>query len=100
MKRIIFSLAALSAALSAPLPALAQDYPSKPITVINAFPPGGVADVVGRPLLAVMEKSLHQPLIMVNRPGAGGAVGFSVAAKAPPDGYTILLALSSVSIFP
>jgi len=82
------------------LSALAQEYPSRPITVINAFPPGGVADVTGRPLLAMMEKSLRQPLIMVNRPGAGGAIGFSAAAKAPPDGYTILLALSSISIFP
>ena len=82
------------------LSALAQDYPSRPITAINAFPPGGVADVTGRPLLAVMEKSLRQPLVMVNRPGAGGMVGFSAAAKAPADGYTILIGLSSISIFP
>jgi len=82
------------------LPALAQDYPSRPITVINAFPPGGVADVTGRPLLAMMEKSLRQPLVMVNRPGAGGAIGYAAGAKAAPDGYTILLALSSISIFP
>ena len=82
-------------------PAFAQDsYPSKPITVINAFPPGGVADVVGRPLIAVMEKSLKQPLVMLNKTGAGGAVGFATAAKAPPDGYTILVALSSISHFP
>src|SRR5437868_102768 len=80
--------------------ALAQDYPSHAITAINAFPPGGVADVVGRPLLAVMEKSLKQPLVMLNRTGAGGAVGFAAAAKAPPDGYTILIGLSSISHFP
>ena len=77
-----------------------QAFPSRPITVINAFPPGGVADVVGRPLLAVMEKSLKQPLVMINRPGAGGAVGFAAAAKAAPDGYTVLIGLSSISIFP
>src|SRR5258706_13290528 len=79
----------------------AQDaYPSKAITMINPFPPGGVVDVVGRPLAAVMEKSLKQPVVMVNRTGAGGAVGFAAAAKAPPDGYTILMGLSSISIFP
>ena len=79
----------------------AQDaYPFKPITMINPFPPGGVVDIVGRPLAALMEKNLRQPVVMVNRTGAGGAVGFAAAAKAPPDGYTILMGLSSISIFP
>jgi tripartite-type tricarboxylate transporter receptor subunit TctC len=81
--------------------ALAQDaYPSKPVTMIVPFPPGGVADIVGRPLAAAMEKSLKQPIVVVNRTGAGGAVGMAAVAKAPPDGYTILMALSSISIFP
>ena len=79
----------------------AQDsYPSKPITMVNPFPPGGVADVVGRPLAALMEKSLKQPVVMINRPGAGGAVGMASVAKGPSDGYTILMGLSSISIFP
>jgi len=80
--------------------ARAQDYPTKPITMIVAFPPGGVAELVGRPLAASMEKTLGQPVIILNRPGAGGAVGTTVAAKAAPDGYTILMTLSSISIFP
>src|SRR5919197_6705510 len=81
--------------------AAAEDkYPSKPITMIVPFPPGGVADIVGRPLAAEMEKSLRQPVVMVNKPGAGGAVGMAAVAKAPPDGYTILMGLSSISIFP
>jgi tripartite-type tricarboxylate transporter receptor subunit TctC len=80
--------------------AMAQDYPSRPVTAINAFPPGGVADVVGRPLIAMMERSLKQPVVMLNKTGAGGAVGFAAAAKAPPDGYTLLVALSSISHFP
>ena len=81
--------------------ALAQDsYPSKPITMIVPFPPGGVADIVGRPLAAQMEKTLKQPIVVVNRTGAGGAVGMASVAKAAPDGYTILMALSSISIFP
>jgi tripartite-type tricarboxylate transporter receptor subunit TctC len=78
----------------------AQDYPAKPITMIIPFPPGGVAEIVGRPLAASMEKTLKQPIVLVNRPGAGGAVGMGVAAKSAPDGYTILMGLSSISIFP
>jgi len=78
----------------------AQEYPGKPVSMIAPFPPGGVADIVGRPLAAAMEKTLKQPVLVVNRPGAGGAVGMGVAARAAPDGYTILIALSSISIFP
>src|SRR5574341_1788928 len=78
----------------------AQDYPTKPITMVAPFPPGGVADIVGRPLAATMEKSLKQPVVVVNRTGAGGAVGMTAVAKAAPDGYTILMALSSISVFP
>jgi tripartite-type tricarboxylate transporter receptor subunit TctC len=81
--------------------ALAQDvYPSKPITMIVPFPPGGVADIVGRPLAVQMEKTLKQPVVVINRTGAGGAVGMAAVAKAAPDGYTILMGLSSISIFP
>ena len=81
--------------------ALAQDpYPAKPITMVVPFPPGGVADIVGRPLASQMEKTLKQPVVVVNRTGAGGAVGMASVAKAAPDGYTILMGLSSISIFP
>jgi tripartite-type tricarboxylate transporter receptor subunit TctC len=75
-------------------------YPSKPITMIVPFPPGGVAEIVGRPLAAVMEKSLRQPVVLINRPGAGGSVGMASVAKAQGDGYTLLMGLSSISIFP
>jgi len=92
------TIAALLALLACT--AQAQDYPTKPVTMIVAFPPGGVAELVGRPLAASMEKTLGQPVIILNRPGAGGAVGTTVAAKAAPDGYTILMTLSSISIFP
>ncbi|HEX6319454.1 MAG TPA: tripartite tricarboxylate transporter substrate binding protein [Burkholderiales bacterium] len=83
------------------MPGMAQEgYPTKPVTMIVPFPPGGVADIVGRPLAASMEKTLKQPVVIVNRTGAGGAVGMAAAAKAAPDGYTILMGLSSISIFP
>jgi tripartite-type tricarboxylate transporter receptor subunit TctC len=81
--------------------AAAQEaYPSRPITMIVPFPPGGVADLTGRPIAAAMEKLLKQPVAPVNRSGAGGKVGYAAAANSKPDGYTVLIALSSVSIFP
>jgi tripartite-type tricarboxylate transporter receptor subunit TctC len=92
--------AILLACLFAAAAARAQQYPSKPITMIVPFPPGGVADIVGRPLAAQMEKSLKQPVVVTNRTGAGGAVGMAAVAKSAPDGYTILMGLSSISIFP
>lgn len=97
MTRILCGLA-LGAAVCAAL--AQQPYPSKPVTMIVPFPPGGVADIVGRPLAAQMEKALKQPVVVTNRTGAGGAVGMAAAAKSAPDGYTILMALSSISIFP
>jgi tripartite-type tricarboxylate transporter receptor subunit TctC len=68
--------------------------------MIVAFPPGGVADITARPTAAAMEKVLKQPVAVVNRPGAAGAVGNSAVANAKPDGYTILMALSSISVIP
>ena len=78
----------------------AQEYPSKPITLIVPFPPGGVADLTGRPTAIAMEKLLKQPVIVVNRAGAAGAVGNAQVAKSTPDGYTLLMALSSISVIP
>jgi tripartite-type tricarboxylate transporter receptor subunit TctC len=94
------ALISLLAALAGGSAVAQESYPSKPITMIVPFPPGGVADIVGRPLATVMQKSLKHPVIVVNRTGAGGAVGMAAVAKAPPDGYTILMGLSSISIFP
>ncbi|MFY9314698.1 MAG: tripartite tricarboxylate transporter substrate binding protein [Burkholderiales bacterium] len=93
-------LAAFALALAVPALHAQVAYPTKPIGMIAPFPPGGVADIVGRPLAASMEKTLKQPVLVVNRSGAGGAVGTTAAAKSAPDGYTILMSLSSISIFP
>lgn len=82
-------------------PVMAQDtFPSRAITMVVPFPPGGVADITGRPTAAAMEKVLKQPVAITNRPGAGGAVGNAAVANAKPDGYTVLMALSSVSVIP
>jgi len=79
----------------------AQDaFPTRAITLIVPFPPGGVAEITGRPTAMAMEKILKQPLALVNRPGAGGAVGNAAVANARPDGYTLLMALSSISVIP
>ena len=73
-------------------PSFAQDaYPSRPITLINPFPPGGAADVVGRPFAAVLEPVIKQPVVIETKAGAAGAVGAQVAASAKPDGYTMLV---------
>jgi tripartite-type tricarboxylate transporter receptor subunit TctC len=90
----------LAIALAA-LPAAAQDaYPSRPISIVAPFPPGGVADLTARPVAAAMEKILKNPVGVVNKTGAAGAVGMQFVATSRPDGYTLLLALSSISIIP
>ena len=90
---------ALLAAAALPAPAQ-NEYPAKPVTVIVPFPPGGVADITARPVAEAMGRFLKQPVIVENKAGAGGGVGMAYVAKARPDGYTLLMALSSVSIIP
>jgi len=91
----------VAACLLAPSMVAAQDkFPSRAITMIVPFPPGGVADTTGRPTAATMERILKQPVAITNRPGAGGAVGNAAIANAKPDGYTIGMVLSSISVIP
>ena len=98
-RRVLAAAAALALAL--PLVAGAQEpYPSRPITLVAPFPPGGVADLTARPVAAAMEKVLKNPVAVVNKTGAAGAVGMQFVATSKPDGYTLLLALSSISIIP
>jgi tripartite-type tricarboxylate transporter receptor subunit TctC len=78
----------------------ADAYPAKVITMVVPFPPGGVADTVARPVAAAMEKQLKGSIIIENKGGAGGAIGMGQVARATPDGYTVLMALSSISIIP
>ena len=92
---------ALLCCFAMPPAVLAQDaFPSRAISMVVAFPPGGVADITGRPTAAAMEKILKQPVSVTNRPGAAGAVGNAAVANAKPDGYTVLMALSSISVIP
>jgi len=68
--------------------------------MVVPFPPGGVADIVARPVAEAMARDLGQPVVIENKPGAGGGIGMGLVAKAKPDGHTVLMALSSLSVIP
>lgn len=92
------SLAALSLM---PISASAQTYPVRPIRLIVGFPPGGINDLVARIVGQSVSESLGQPIVIENRPGAGGTIGANAVAKADPDGYTLLLAsVSNLAMAP
>jgi len=101
-RRHLLALALAGVAAGSTPHAIAQStaYPDKPITMIVPFPPGGVADTVARPVAEALGRELKQPVVVENRAGAGGALGIGVASRAPADGYTVLLSLSSISILP
>ena len=102
MQRRHALIAGLALAITGP--ALAQApaaaWPTHPITMVVPFPPGGLADLVARPVAEAMGRELGQTVVVENRAGAGGGIGMSVVAKAKPDGYTILMALSSLTVIP
>jgi tripartite-type tricarboxylate transporter receptor subunit TctC len=101
MKPLFATLACALALGAHSAAALAQAWPqARPITMIVPFPPGGVADTVARPVAEALSRELKQQLIVENRAGSGGATGIGAAARAAPDGYTVLLSLSSISILP
>ena len=86
-------------ALAVPLPALAQAYPTKPITIIAAYPAGGVADQMARVLAPALGKVLGQPVTVENRAGASGMIGANHVAKSAPDGHTLLMAAMAEIVF-
>ena len=88
------------ALLAAPLIALAQPYPSKPVRLIVPYPPGGGLDLFARPLAQKVTELIAQPVIVENKPGASGVVGAAYVAQQPPDGYTLLLAAASQYLQP
>ena len=89
-----------SAAALATQPVFAQEaFPTRPVTVINAFPPGGINDIATRPLATMMEPILKQPVIVETKAGAAGQVGAQVASAAKPDGYTILSHNNGISSY-
>ena len=99
-RRALLAAAGLAAAAPGAAPASAQEYPGRAVTLVVAFPPGGQADVVARPVAAGLERLWRQPVPVVNRPGAAGEIGNASVARATPDGHTLLMALSSLAILP
>ncbi len=91
---------ALAALAVTPIPALAQAYPTKAIRMILPFPPGGPTDILGRAIAQKVSDQVGQPVVVDSRPGAGGNLGLELAAKAAPDGYTIVLSSPLVAISP
>ena len=86
------------AALGAAMPSIAQDWPAKAVRVIVPFPPGGGTDTVARPLMAKLSQMTGQQFVIDNRGGAGGTIGAAAAARATPDGYTVLLSPVHVAV--
>lgn len=96
---VIGAATGLAATAAGGAAAAQEAYPVRPITIINAFPPGGSSDLVIRPYASVLEGIVKQPVVIDTKPGAAGAVGAQVAAAAKPDGYTLLVHLVSLSGF-
>lgn len=95
---LLGTLAVAAAALLAPLGAQAQAFPDKPLRLVVPFAAGGAADVVGRAIADQLQVELGKPVVVVNRDGAGTIVGVNYAAKAAPDGYTLLLSGDAATI--
>ncbi|HXV10509.1 MAG TPA: tripartite tricarboxylate transporter substrate binding protein [Burkholderiales bacterium] len=77
-----------------------ESFPTRPVTLVSPYPPGGAADLTARPLAPALEKVLKQPVIVVNRTGAGGAVGTQFVSQAPADGYTLVITVFSICTIP
>ena len=94
MRRIAYAASAtlLAALTLVGVPPTALAYPDRPIRLIVVFPPGGSSDSMARIVQSFVEKQLGQPLVIENRPGAGGAIGLEALKKTEPDGYTIAMA--------
>src|SRR3954462_2692497 len=95
MKQWTVLTAGFAALIGAMPLASAAEFPTKPITLVLGFAPGGPSDVMARILTKRMEELLKQPVVIENRAGAGGGIAANAVARAAPDGYTILLATGS-----
>jgi tripartite-type tricarboxylate transporter receptor subunit TctC len=101
MKRVVHFLALfLIVGISLAAPVGSADYPVKPVSLVAAFTPGGTADLHARAIAPTLEKILKQPVEVINKPGAGGALGSAYVAASKPDGYTLLMGLSYMSYMP
>ena len=100
MKKLLLVASALAGLLAASLPQAQDAYPSKPLRIIVPFAPGGGIDILGRTLGQKLSERWKQQVVIENRPGASGAIGFDLAAKAPADGYSILMSVNTMVMLP
>ena len=96
-RRVILAVLAL-ASIASPIAQAAEAYPSRPLRLIVPFAPGGAADILGRVVAEHLQRELGKPIVLVNREGAGTIIGVDAAAKATPDGYTLLLSGDAATI--
>src|SRR5580658_1526303 len=89
MKKPMLALAAALCLLANARPAPAQEWPQQPIHMVVAFGPGGGGDIIGRILADALQERLGKPVVVENKPGAGGIIGNELVAHATPDGYTL-----------
>jgi hypothetical protein len=97
---VVLATVATIVAVGASRPLAADDYPNRPITLIVPYPPGGGNDVIARLVAAKLGQNLGQPIVIENRGGAGSTIGTRDVARSAPDGYTLLIATSSLAINP
>ena len=95
---LLLTLAATGSMLLAP-GAWAQDYPSKPITIVCPFPAGGVVDIISRLVAEKMGANMKATFVVEDKPGAGGTIGATLVARAAPDGYTLLMGGWATDVF-
>src|SRR5215831_3266319 len=99
-RRAALPIIALSVAAMMAAPARAEDFPSRPIMLVVPYPPGGGNDVIARIIAGKMSAALGREIVVENRGGAGGTIATRQVARAAPDGYTLLVATSSLAINP
>jgi tripartite-type tricarboxylate transporter receptor subunit TctC len=99
MGRMLLTVVLVLLALAGEV-AAQEPYPTHPVTIVAPYPPGGAADLTARPFAPALERALKQPVVVVNKVGAGGAVGTQYVSLAKPDGYTLLLTVFSISTIP
>src|SRR6185437_8709936 len=101
MRRILFTLNLLAiSSMTLVGPAFGQNYPNRPVRIVVPYPPGGGTDILARTLAQKLTELLGQPVVVDNRAGANGIIGTDQAAKAKPDGYTVLIAIATHAINP
>ena len=99
MRAFVLSLVIVLGVASGPAPAQ-EKFPNRPITILLGYPPGGSTDTTARAIAPVLERIFGQPVVIVNRPGAAAKVGTHLVAIAPPDGYTVTVATTQLSLLP